>query len=427
MKTSIRAFPGLLSAGLAAILLFGSSRLAANGFRNPPEGAFGLGCSGGKIANVDDPSAVSLNPANLVELRAPSFYAGSTVLYADTTVNTAGGQETSTRDPVKTIPDLYAVWPFPENRCALGLGLTVPFGQSTVWGKHSIFRYAVPWYAELAVVDVNPTFALKLNDDLAVGAGLDCFLSRLTMRQFYPWSGLTGSPADSDGEAEFRADGSGWGGNLGITWKFLPRQRLAATWRSAVDVEYSGDLHVTNLPVAARLPPPFRGVTSRSPYHTGIEFPAIVTLGYGIDATDTLRLGADVEWVQFSSYQVLRTNLDNNDVLLASTSTAQNWKDIFTFGYGAEWRFRPAWALRTGYQFLPSPIPDDTFSPVLPDADKHVVSVGLAHQVGPHSFQLSYAEAFSEQRVIADNRNPAFNGSYRLSSHLLSVAYRYSF
>ena len=39
-----------------------------NGFRNPPEGAANIGKTGGKIALVEDPSAISHNPANLVDV-----------------------------------------------------------------------------------------------------------------------------------------------------------------------------------------------------------------------------------------------------------------------------------------------------------------------------------------------------------------------
>src|SRR6266508_4190605 len=40
----------------------------AEGLRNPPPGTFNLGRAGGRIAQIDDSSAVHQNPANLVEL-----------------------------------------------------------------------------------------------------------------------------------------------------------------------------------------------------------------------------------------------------------------------------------------------------------------------------------------------------------------------
>src|SRR3954462_13477235 len=43
----------------------------AEGFRNQPAGTFDLGRAGGRIAQVDDSSAIANNPANLVDVKAP--------------------------------------------------------------------------------------------------------------------------------------------------------------------------------------------------------------------------------------------------------------------------------------------------------------------------------------------------------------------
>src|SRR5690242_8086046 len=54
----------------------------AEGFRNPPAGAFNLGRAGGRIAQIDDSSAVAQNPANLVDLQSPEVnFAPSFVYY----------------------------------------------------------------------------------------------------------------------------------------------------------------------------------------------------------------------------------------------------------------------------------------------------------------------------------------------------------
>ncbi|MDD2709767.1 MAG: outer membrane protein transport protein [Verrucomicrobiae bacterium] len=399
----------------------------ANGFRNPPDGAAGLGRIGGKVAQIDDASAISHNPANLTDLSSPSFEGASTLIYSEATFTSPAGQGTTTRQPLKFLPNLFAAWPLPGENCAAGLGVTSPFGQSTVWSKQSAFRHAIPWYSSLVVENVNPTFAFKINDQLSIGVGADLFLSEIDMRQFYAWSGLTGDTSDSDGEARFLAQGFGGGENMGLTWKITPQHRLAVTYRSSVDVEYSGDLHLTNVPAQSKLPPPFRTAASCSQYNTGIEFPAIVTLGYGFEVTDGIRLGMDIEWVQFSTYHTLRTNVGNNDILLASTSTLQNWNDIVTCGLGGDWKFSKDWILRSGYQYLPSPIPDEALSPTLPDADKHLFSVGIGYRRKNWSWDASFAETFAPDRTIAANPTAAFNGTYDLSSHILSISCSYSF
>jgi hypothetical protein len=61
----------IMGTGFYCILL--ASSASAEGFRNPPAGAFNLGRAGGRIAQIDDSSAVAQNPANLMDLPDPEF------------------------------------------------------------------------------------------------------------------------------------------------------------------------------------------------------------------------------------------------------------------------------------------------------------------------------------------------------------------
>jgi long-chain fatty acid transport protein len=122
-------------------------------------------------------------------------------------------------------------------------------------------------------------------------------------------------------------------------------------------------------------------------------------------------------------------NLDvaNNAFLFPTTNIRQSWKDTFTAGIGGDWRFAPAWTLRAGYQHYQSPVPDDTFSPTIPDANQNVLTVGLAYKHNHHAAEVAYGLDFYDQRNITANQNPAFLGKYNLNVHLISLAYRYSF
>ena len=83
--------------------------------------------------------------------------------------------------------------------------------------------------------------------------------------------------------------------------------------------------------------------------------------------------------------------------------------------------------MRGGYIFLQSPVPDETFSPILPDADRHVLSVGLGYKHGGHRFDLAYALSLFEDRHITNDQNPAYNGDYSLNANLFGITYGYAF
>src|SRR5688500_17096079 len=57
-----------LASALGLIVTLWSLAAYSEGFRNPPPGAFNLGRAGGRIAHIDDSSAVHHNPANLVDI-----------------------------------------------------------------------------------------------------------------------------------------------------------------------------------------------------------------------------------------------------------------------------------------------------------------------------------------------------------------------
>lgn len=398
----------------------------AEGFRNPPDGA-ALGHVGGKIVFSDDASAIAHNPANLVDLEGPEAQATLTLLHSKAEYESAAGTSAETEEPWKWLPNLYFAWPLQDGQFAAGVGVTTPFGQSTEWSKTSVFQYTAPYFAELRVVNVNPTLAARLGDRLAVAVGGDLYWSDLDLKQVYSWYNVTKSLADRDGEASFCGDGQGLGGNVAVALEVTDRQRLAVTYRSAVKVEYEGDFEISNIPAAAKVSPLLQALTSRSDFDTEIEFPAVAALGYGVKATDTLRFEVDVEWIEFSRYDALDLDIGNNSLLLPSRTITQDWEDSWTFGVGADWNLRPELVLRAGYIFIESPIPDKTLAPTLPDADRHVVSVGLGYEKGGHALELACAFSFFDERDIEGNQNPAYDGEYELTSSLFGLSYGYTF
>ena len=105
----------------------------------------------------------------------------------------------------------------------------------------------------------------------------------------------------------------------------------------------------------------------------------------------------------------------------------QDWRNTITVGIGGDWKFAEAWVLRAGYQFYQSPVPDSTVSPIIPDADQNVLTVGLGFEHGHHSIEAAYGLDFYADRNISSDQNPAFNGEYEITAHLFSFAYRFTF
>jgi long-chain fatty acid transport protein len=409
----------------------GAGLAQAEGFRNPPEGAASMGSVGGNIVMDDDASAVSRNPANLVLLPDAEVQAGANIIHAKVKFTSAlSGQTDETQDPWKFLPYAFASMPL-NNNWALGVGVDVPFGQSVIWSQEGQFRYTAPYYSELTVVNINPTLATKLGDHLCIGVGVDIYDSDLDLRQIVPWSQATGAPVP-DGEEELKGSGTGIGGNAALTWLINSDQQMALTYRSPVKVNYDGHLTADNIPVMMQAM-----VLPRADFNTEITFPASATLGYSIKPCDKLKLEADVEWIQFSRYSNLTLDADGDNPLLhpagdptppsAPLTIPQNWKDSWTAGVGAEYQLTTAWALRAGYEFIQSPIPNNTLAPTLPDGNRSVVSVGLGYKCGAHAVDLAFMQSFYPNRTISTQSTPYYNGTYTFNSQIIACSYTFSF
>lgn len=410
------ACPTFSVGGLLALALL---TLHAEGFRSPTIGAAGLGGSGGRIVFVDDASAVAHNPANLVALPGWEASIEPTLAYHSVDFRSPEGGRAETRDPWKPMPHLFVGGPVLADRVALGLGVTVPYGLSVDWGDGGALRYHAAHYVDLKSFQFNPTVAVRLAPTLQVGAGLEAMWSEVELRQFYPWALAAGIPGLPDGEIRAKGDGVGWSGNFGVTWNFLPRHWLAATVRAPMDVDYDGDLRVSNVPGVP-------GGRVDGSFGTQMAFPTVVAAGYGIELSGRVRVEANVEWLEFSRFRTMPLEVAPGLPGLP-TEIVHRWKDTVTAGIAARWELGRGWRARFGYQWFESPVPDYTFSPSIPDSDQHVLTVGVRYQTGRHRFEVAYAPVFYLDREIRSNQVDAFVGKYTFQVHLISAGYGFSF
>lgn len=420
-STSRRTLAGL-SLALAATSAY------AEGFRNPPPGAYGLGRSGSRAAHVADASAITHNPANLTELG--SLDVALSLMAVHLSFDYEGAATTaSTVDPWKYLPATYVAMPLKDDRFVVGVGIHSPYGLSNEWGIDGAFadtstpaslRYQAPYFSELKTINLNPTLAWRINEQFSLGVGLDVMWSELSLKQFYPWSFVSGDASAPDGQVRAKGDGFGFGGNIGLTWRINDRHRLALAYRSQMTVDYDGDLELSNIPAG------FPQGVPRTSFGSSITFPDIITLGYGFQVNDRVRVGADIEHLRFSNFDRLPLEIGQPPAGLPA-SLDQSWDDTFTFGVGGDWQINEQWLVRGSYQYYMTPVPSRTFSPSIPDANQNVFTASVEYAWARSKVELAYGLVLYDDRDITNNQNPSFNGHYELAVHLITAGYRFSF
>lgn len=410
----------LVFSSTASLLLLNFGNAFADGFRNPPAGAAGLGRAGVNINHAEDASSVFYNPANMLLPETTAVQAGLALARLKTDFKSEFGTE-GMRDSWHAMPYAFAIHPL-EDDIAIGVGITFPHGQSVEWGRQSIFRYAAPHYAEMRLANIGPALAYRPHERLLLGIGLDFFDSSLEIKQAYNWSEVV--PGSPDGDARLKGDGQTLGANAGLTVLLPLEHRLAFRYRTRVTMDYDGSARISNMPE------PLAGIfQSRSDFSSKLRFPEQYALGYGLPLGDRVRLEVAVERLLWSSMK--RQHIDigpvNNMLLGPAAVVEYNWKDTWSYGLGADWMLANDWTLRAGYQFLETPVPDETLSPSLPDADRHIIAFGIGYQNGRHAIDLAWNLSFYDDRDVSAVQSQVFRGKYELDSDLLGLSYSYTF
>ena len=351
-----------------------TSGVYADGYRNPPPTAEGIGKSGVNMVFVDDASAISYNPANLGMQTNHSLVVAATFARTETTYSPFPGVSVESDGDWNVLPNIYYSQPIGEKGWAAGIGINTPYGQGASWQASDISSLVppgetVPYEANVLFLNINPTIAFPVHESVYIGLGLDVVYSKMELKAL---NGLP-APAPPGTIVPSEADGDGWGigGNIGVTWLPTVRQRVAFTYRSRVDIDYKGDFKF--------------GGTSAGDFKTTIKYPNTIGIGYGIQLTDDIQIETQFEWLQWSVN-------DTQSLTTGGTTTpvVNDWDDTMTLGFGGSWAATDSLVVRAGYAYIPSPIPDATVTPLLADEDRHALSLGLGYALGSHVIDLAY-------------------------------------
>jgi long-chain fatty acid transport protein len=452
----------LLRALAVCCVVLAAPKLAhGDGFRLLDQGAAATAQGAAFAAQADDASAIHYNPAGMTQLRGLQLYLGTNLVSGDTSFTNTAGQSTSggtagavSNPPPSTLyltSSLGGLGIRALQDLTLGIGLAVPFGLQVSYSDTGPLAN-VTTHAALPLLDIKPTAAYRLAPFLSVGAGLD----------IYTFSGLLG-----DGQAEQKrvagpefalvglppgavievnGTNTAVGFNLSALVTALriddkPRLNFGLVYRSPVTLDLNGHLEVNGVR------------TSRAKFE--VNLPWILT---GAVAAWPVRNGQhewkvelDVDYVDWSSFKNLDVKLAGGGKL----PNPQNWSATYVLMVGTEYKWLTppgldGWeiAVRGGYIYSATPVPDKTFGPTIPDADYNAFSVGLGflcrppgrflgvvpcgsegHAWTPKAFgvDLAYQAVLYNSRRISNNMDPRVNGVWDTTTHVGSISLRLAF
>ncbi|MDD3449945.1 MAG: outer membrane protein transport protein [Gammaproteobacteria bacterium] len=398
-----------------AILLACSPLAHGSGFRLPELTLPGTALSNAVVADPDERGTYPYNPAAAGLHDDNSLYAGLILidphLKSDAAATPPGLVESNGESPVP-VPNLSVAWHVPDSPLAVNINVTAPFGLETKWPIGNFSGSPTdPTHTKVELINLNPNLVYRLGPDTSIAVGADYYYLRET---------VFNSAASS-----LEGDGADWGWNVA----FIHRAgdwTVGGSYRSSVEMDVTGTFGLPFGSEALQLP-----AGTVLPAKTGIEFPAMLQLGVHYAVNDQWSVEFDLERTYWSSFDQLDISAKHPNPIIGwtlVTSDVNNWDDSNAYRLG--FRYRPD-ALNTwrfGYTYDQTPQPELYFSARVPDADRHLFSIGYGRQLTDAlSVDLAYMYVRFEDRTVDGATNVTYNGDYESDAHLFGGSLNWSF
>ena len=162
---------------------------------------------------------------------------------------------------------------------------------------------------------------------------------------------------------------------------------------------------------------------------TSITLPKSLSLGISYKLNEKLLVNADYMSVSWSSFDSLIIDFETNTSLLADERSPKLYEDSWNIRVGAEYQYSDVLSIQIGYLFDKTPVPDEYFEPLLPDADRNGFAIGVDYMLNEKlSLNLSYLHLLIGDRESDLSKSMVdFNGSYSAFAPLIGLGIGYDF
>jgi long-chain fatty acid transport protein len=374
----------------------------ANGFRLVSQDAFAAARGEAFVATADNPSAVHYNPAGLTQLDGRQVRMGAYALHFEPTFTPLSGNDTYHIEEQDALaPQSYFSYSLPDYRLTLGLGIYAPHGASVTWPQDTGFR-SVALMGELTYLRINPVVAYEVRPGLSIAAGVMVDYADLGLEQ-----GISRRVTSND-YFRFSGDDIGLGYNFG------------ATFRSAVSQNFDGvtDMEGRNI------------LGTDIPASVKYEFPYTAVIGLSYRPTKEWNIELDADFSNWSSIDVVTIRQREEPPFPVQKVIPVNlgFEDSWMLKLGATRYFDDGWYASAGYVFNQNSVPDDYYSPVVADLDRHFLTFGVGRKWKKYTVDVAYQFGYGPNSTVTGSvpssptgtfAGQTADGTYDFLSHAL--------
>ena len=211
----------------------------AAGFALIEQNASGMGNAyAGGSAIAEDASTIYFNPAGMTYIQGTQAVGALHLINPNAEFNNKGsvagdfpgpaparplGGEGPNAGDLAFVPNFYFKMDLTDS-VKLGIGVNVPFGLKTEFDNKWIGRFHAD-KSEVKTININPSVAFKVNDQLSLGFGVSAMRAEATLSRAIN-VGLRES------KVEIKGDDWGFGFNLGAIYQATADTRIGVAYRS---------------------------------------------------------------------------------------------------------------------------------------------------------------------------------------------------
>lgn len=415
---------------LAFLFIAFNTVAIAGGEQINEHGARATGMGGAFSAQASDASAIFFNPAGLAFQPGIHLLGGTTLIFPSSSFTgpAPSTKETKMVSQVFYPSNLYGTYSV-SDKVVVGLGAYNPFGLGTEWPSTWVGRYSAI-KADIQTFFFNPSAGYKINDQLSVGIGVSYVYSNISLSRAIPtYTDTTESHISaSDGSIKLTGSGSGFNFDAGILYKPMSEVAIGVSYRHSTKISFSGTATFSNM----------QGLTKYTPGGDGgttLTFPNNIFAGIACSVLPELTLEADYQGVGWSSYDKLTVNLttgppdphQQNQPVQKGEVQIKDWTNAYLIRFGGEYKYNDQFTFRAGYIFDKTPQPDKYIEPVLPDANRNDLTVGVGYHFSQQiTIDAMYMLVLFNDRTVTSSPY-SLPGTYKSSANLLGIDVGYTF
>ncbi len=396
----------------------------AAGFALIEQSGSGMGNAfAGGSAIAEDASTIFFNPAGMTYIEGTQAVGALHLINPNAEFNDKGsvkaqgvpprGGEGPNAGDLAFVPNFYLMTDINPS-IKVGVGINAPFGLKTEYDDKWVGRFQAD-KSEVKTININPSIAFKVNDQLSLGFGASAMWAEATLTR------QVNRVVATESDVKIKGDDWGFGFNLGAIYQATAGTRIGVAYRSKVEQHLDGTAKF-GVALAAG--------------NTGVK--ADVTLPENLSVSafskldDKWDLMGDVTWTRWSQFKELKIVRDSGTTLAL---TPENWDNTMRYSLGVNYHYSDTVKLRAGLAYDEEAISDEFRTARIPGNDRKWLSLGAGWQVSPASkLDVGYTHLFisdakinDDQRSPAKGRNGLLLGDFEGSVDILSFQYTHNF